>query len=277
MMASRDSRTRSDRRVGQRRRSERWGSRARFVARSAWYGFVFDVVLLAVVFVTQRRTRAGLRILSRRLTGEPEAVFPRPRFLGNGNIPDFEQLSGELEEIRRTDRIDVVTGLANQVETRNMLQLQTEVAARDGTWLSACIADLDHFKEINDNHGHAAGDEALRQLGDRFRVALELGQPIGRWGGDEFLLLLPQEDLGGARDLAERVRRAVEVSPFLLANGTSLGLTVTLGVASGHGRGLDADLLFQAADGDLLEAKKGGRNRVGPGRALTIPAQTASV
>jgi diguanylate cyclase (GGDEF)-like protein len=198
----------------------------------------------------------------------PEA-FPQPQFLGNGNIEEFEQVAGELEQIRRLATTDAVTGLPNQAETRNMLLLYTEVAALEGAWLSACVADLDHFKEINDTHGHAAGDDALRQLGERFRDSVDSGQPIGRWGGYEFLLLLPRMDLNAARDLAEEVRCSVEGSPFQLADGTRLRLTVTIGVASGRGNGLDASLLFEAADGDLLEMKKVERNRVGAGRLIS--------
>ncbi len=247
-----------------RRRADRWRSRLRpFV-----YAFLIDTALFAAFFVAQRRTKVSLRVLSRRSRGESEA-FPQPRFLGNGNIEDFEQVAGELEQIRRLATTDAVTGLPNQAETRNMLLLYTEVAALEGAWLSACVADLDHFKEINDTHGHAAGDDALRQLGERFRGSVDSGQPIGRWGGDEFLLLLPRMDLNAARDLAEEVRCSVEGSPFQLADGTRLRLTVTIGVASGRGNGLDASLLFEAADGDLLETKKVERNRVGAGRLIS--------
>lgn len=226
------------------------------------------MIVLAAIFVLQRRTRTSLNVLSRRLKGEQAAAFPRPRFLGNGNIEDFERLAGELEEIRRTATTDVVTGLPNQAETRNTMLLYTEVAALEGAWLSACVAYLDHFKEINDIHGHVAGDEALRLFGERLRGSLDSGQPIGRWGGDEFLMLFPRADLGVARDRAEELRLAVEATPFVLADGTSLRLTVTVGVASGHGKGLDASVLFEAADSDLLETKKVERNRVGPGRLL---------
>jgi diguanylate cyclase (GGDEF)-like protein len=259
--AQADRRTRGRRR----RRKDRWGARLRPV----WYGFVIDVIILAVLFVAQRRTKVSLKVLAKRLRGEPDAAFPKPRLLGNGNIDDFEQLARELEEVRRTATTDVITGLPNQAETQKMMLLYTEVAAREGTWLSACVADLDNFKKINDTYGHAAGNEALSQLGERFRSSLDPGKPIGRWGGDEFLFLFPRVDLADAKDLAEEVRRAVEESPFCLADGTSLQLTVTLGVASGRGKGLDASLLFNAADADVIETKRVERNRVGSGRLLS--------
>ena len=254
----------ADRRIPgrRRRRRERWAARLR----PALYGLGIDAIIIAVLLVAQRRTQLGLSVLSRRVQGETDAQFPRPRFLGNGNIEDFEKVAAELEEIRRADKTDAVTGLPGQTETRNMLLLYSEVAAMEGARLSACVADLDHFKVINDTHGHAAGDEVLRQLGDRVKGVLDSGHPIGRWGGDEFLLLFPRTDLSSARELAEEVRSAVEGSPFGLADGTNLRLTVTLGVASASGIGLDANRLFMAADGDLIEAKQVGRNRVGLGR-----------
>jgi diguanylate cyclase (GGDEF)-like protein len=230
------------------------------------YAFLIDTALFVAIFVVQRRTQAGLNILSRRLGGEQEAAFPRPRFLGNGNIEDFQRLAKELEELRRNATTDVVTGLANPAMTQTNLLLYVEVAAREDAALSACVADLDNFKQINEVYGHLAGNEVLRQLGERLRGCLDSGQPIGRWGGDEFLLLFPRTDLEAARAVADQVRRAVDGSPFDLADGSRLQLTVTIGVASARGEALDADRLFAAADGDLLETKKGGRNRVGSGR-----------
>jgi diguanylate cyclase (GGDEF)-like protein len=132
--------------------------------------------------------------------------------------------------------------------------------------LSLCVADLDHFKEVNDRHGHLAGDAVLNQLGVCLGAFVGTGERIGRWGGDEFLLLLPRLDLGEARARAEDARRAVEETAFGLPDGTSLKLTVTIGVTTGRGEALEANRLFRAADADLVETKRGGRNRVGQGR-----------
>ncbi len=252
-----------DRRIGERRRSDRWGRRLRPVLA----GIAIDGIVIAVLVVAQRRTKAGIKVLMQRLRGE-EAAFPRPRFLGNGNLENFERLASELEDLRRNATTDPVTGLPNKETLQADLLLYTEVAARDGAMLSLCVADLDHFKAVNDGHGHAAGDAVLNQLGVRLSAFVGAGELIGRWGGDEFLLLLPRPDLGEARARAEDARRAVEATAFVLPDGSSLRLTVTIGVATGRGETLEANRLFRAADDDLLETKPGGRNRVGPGRLV---------
>ena len=255
---------RPKRRTGERRRSDRLSRRLRPVL----IGFAIDAIAIAVLLVAQHRTKAGINVLVRRLKGE-EAAFPRPRFLGNGNVEDFERLASELEDLRRSATTDPVTGLPNKATLQTDLLLYTEVAARDGALLSVCVADLDHFKDVNDGHGHAAGDAVLSQLGERLGAFVMAGERIGRWGGDEFLLLLPRLDLGEARARAEDARRAVDATAFLLPDGSSLELTVTIGVATGHREALEANRLFRAADADLLETKRGGRNRVGPGRLLS--------
>lgn len=257
---------RNDRRDKQRRRQvDRWERRMRPIV----IAVVIDVALLAAFLVAQRRTQASLRVLSKRLRGEPVGRFPRPRFIGNGSLEDFEQFAGELEQIRRMATTDPITGLVSPAMTQNNLLLYTEVAAREDSWLSACVADLDHFKDINDTFGHLACNEILKQLGDRLRISVGAGQPVGRWGGDEFLLLLPRMDVVAAREVADAVRRSVDESPFALEDGTRLHLTVTLGVAAGRGEAIKAaDRLFHAADADLRDAKAGGRNRVGAGRTL---------
>ncbi len=259
-------------RGNRRRRRDRWEARFRPIL----YGSVIDAIIFVVLLVAQRRTRVGLDVLSRRLGGDQEAKFPRARLLGNGNIGDFERVASELEDVRRTATTDSVTGLASPATVRTNLLLYTEVAAREGAWIGACVADLDHFKQINDTFGHAAGDEALRLLGERFKGVLTSGQPVGRWGGDEFLLLLPRMDLAATQSLADELRRHVDREPFQISDEASVRLTVTVGVAAGCGEELEAMRLFNAADGDLLEAKKDGRNKVGRGRLLGSPRLPAA-
>ena len=233
------------------------------------YAVLIDVLVIGLVVLIQTRTKAGLDVLSRRLRGDSDAAFPHPRFLGNGNVEDFERFAAELEQQRRTAATDPVTGLRNRATLQTDLLLHAEVAARGSEWLSSCVADLDHFKSINDRHGHTAGDMVLRQLGDRLQRSVGAAGLVGRWGGDEFVMILPRLDLASSRELADRARRDVAESPFVLGDGTRLPLTMTVGVASGQGDRLDAHALFEAADADLLETKAGGRNRVGMGRRLS--------
>jgi hypothetical protein len=105
------SAARRERRINQRRRQDRWGRRIRPIVT----GFVFDGIVIAAIAVIQPRTKAGISVLSRRLKGEQAAAFPRPRFLGDGNIEDFERFASELEELRRDATTDPVTGLPNKV------------------------------------------------------------------------------------------------------------------------------------------------------------------
>jgi len=248
----------ADRRIPgrRRRRRERWAARLR----PALYGLGIDAIIIAVLLVAQRRTQLGLSVLSRRVQGETDAQFPRPRFLGNGNIEDFEKVAAELEEIRRADKTDAVTGLPGQTETRNMLLLYSEVAAMEGARLSACVADLDHFKVINDTHGHAAGDEVLRQLGDRVKGVLDSGHPIGRWGGDEFLLLLNNSGLTEATAQIDRLRKWVCGNYTVQVNSATKELRVdaSIGLAERQPEETVKELLDRA-DARMYEQKAASR------------------
>jgi diguanylate cyclase (GGDEF)-like protein len=123
------------------------------------------------------------------------------------------------------------------------------------------FADLDHFKHINDSHGHAAGDAVLHQIGRRMHSMLRVSDAIGRYGGEEFLLVLPRADAPGGREVAERVRAAVE-KEVVMAESFGLRVTVSLGVASTDTSGFDPVRLVADADQALYRAKAHGRNCV---------------
>jgi diguanylate cyclase (GGDEF)-like protein len=133
-------------------------------------------------------------------------------------------------------------------------------AERLGAPFSVCLLDIDHFKAINDTHGHAAGDAVLRHLPDVAAVGLRGFDVFGRLGGEEFLLVLPGTDLAGAMVVAERVRAAVDTAGFpgIPAGGR---VSVTLGVAQGA-RGEEVSALLARADRALYLGKATGRNRV---------------
>ena len=131
-------------------------------------------------------------------------------------------------------------------------------SARYGRGLSVLFLDLDHFKDVNDLHGHEAGDLALRMLGSVASEALRATDVPGRWGGEEFVAVLPETTAIEAGLLAERLRLAVAAHDF----GAPGGLTVSIGVASYPEDGETRDALVSAADGAMYVAKRQGRNRV---------------
>jgi diguanylate cyclase (GGDEF)-like protein len=149
-------------------------------------------------------------------------------------------------------------------------------AERFGTPLSVVLADLDRFKEVNDTHGHAIGDEALWTFADVLRETMREADVAGRWGGEEFLLLLPGADEDGASQLAERVR--ARLSARRIAGAPDLRLTASFGVAE-YVPESGAERLVGAADRALYQAKRAGKNRVerdGSNRLLTVSQQKSA-
>lgn len=156
---------------------------------------------------------------------------------------------------------DPLTGLANRGSALAELQNRFGLSQRYGRPLSVVVCDLDHFKSVNDTFGHGAGDFVLRTFGERLVATLREADLAGRIGGEEFLMVLPETDLTGARPFAERLRKAIAGTPVPLASG---GLTVTcsLGIAERTGDDLNAGQLLARADAALYRAKGGGRNQV---------------
>jgi diguanylate cyclase (GGDEF)-like protein len=155
---------------------------------------------------------------------------------------------------------DNLTGLWNRRMVREQLTIEFSREKREGKPIAVALADLDHFKRINDTYGHPAGDVLLREAGVRMRSALRSYDSIGRYGGEEFLIVLPGCDTDEAIFVAERARAAVATP--LLVNGIDMPLSVSMGVASTRTAMDDPDALIQAADEALYRAKAAGRNLV---------------
>ena len=156
---------------------------------------------------------------------------------------------------------DPLTGLANRGNTLAEFQNRFGLSLRYGRPLSVVICDLDLFKNVNDTHGHGAGDVVLQTFGQRVLAALREADLGGRIGGEEFLMVLPETDLGGARQFAERLRRAIGEAPIPVADGL-LQVTCSLGVAERLVTDEDPGQLLARADAALYAAKAGGRDRV---------------
>lgn len=153
---------------------------------------------------------------------------------------------------------DALTGLYNRGAIMNLLQREITRCAREKSKLGAILADIDHFKTINDNYGHNAGDQALLEVAGRMQSALRSYDFLGRYGGEEFLVVAPGCGAKEARDVAERLRTAVSKSPIRIGEAT-INVTISLGVSvAGECETMTA--LLKRADLALYEAKDAGRN-----------------
>jgi diguanylate cyclase (GGDEF)-like protein len=174
----------------------------------------------------------------------------------------LEQVTQEAERYRRLAMEDSLTGLANRRQLDERLAALMREAELRGSVLTVALADVDHFKGINDRFSHAVGDEVLRCVGEILRGQCRLGDMAGRFGGEEFMLIFRGLDIRAAAEACERVRRAVESWDWQSIH-PQLRVTLSLGLASNisfeHPQGL-----LDAADHWLYEAKHHGRNQVQP-------------
>ncbi len=163
---------------------------------------------------------------------------------------------------RRTASVDDLTGALNRAALRPRLaELRHQVAA-SGAPVGVIVGDIDHFKAINDRHGHVAGDNVLRGIARRLSECVSAFDPVYRLGGEEFVILLPGHDSDAAYDVAARMHKAVRARPL-----DGVGATMSFGVASSDaGQPFDFDVAFERADAALYAAKRGGRDRVSTGR-----------
>ena len=172
-----------------------------------------------------------------------------------------EQLVQAHEALREQATRDSLTGLWNRGMILEILDREIARAKRQGEPVSFVMADVDYFKQINDACGHLAGDAVLKEVAERLRRNVRQYDAVGRYGGEEFLIVLPGCDLAGGMQQAERLRLAIANELFLLP-GTGRAVTCSLGVAAADGTGpVDGDMLMREADSALYCAKRNGRNR----------------
>jgi two-component system, cell cycle response regulator len=173
-----------------------------------------------------------------------------------------ERILGLHKKLHIEATHDRLTGVWNRAAIVDYLQRALQRAARENTCIGVIVADLDHFKSVNDTLGHAAGDKVLQEAARRMELALRPDDHIGRYGGEEFLITVSGCDWSQTMMLAERVRRTISTGSVMSEAG-EIPITVSLGVAmSGGVSGEDAGRLIAAADEALYRAKKAGRNRV---------------
>ena len=219
-----------------------------------------------VVFLTGRSDTAdmvdGLRLGAHdylRKPCEPAELLARVQAAAR-----VKRLQDELrqrnEELDLVSRTDSLTGLHNRRHVEEYLARLLSLARRNGEPIAVLLIDIDHFKLVNDGHGHDAGDAVLREAADRMARIVRFEDMVGRWGGEEFLVVLPNTATQGAAELAERLRQAVADEPCRLPDGGAVQVTISLGCAASLTD--DAGTLVRSADAAMYEAKESGRNRV---------------
>ena len=184
-----------------------------------------------------------------------------------------DDLVAAAEALRFGATHDPLTGLWNRASILDTLGREVHRARREGNSIGIFLADLDHFKSINDTYGHFAGDEVLREAARRFVDSVRSYDAVGRYGGEEFLILLPGCDASSMPARAEQIRSAIGTRPVETTAG-AISFTLSVGaVASTKGPEDDANALLRAADAALYRAKSRGRNRV----ELATPAEIPKV
>jgi diguanylate cyclase (GGDEF)-like protein/PAS domain S-box-containing protein len=187
-------------------------------------------------------------------TGKVEFVI-----LSAQDISEQVRMQAKLQRLALRDPL---TGVYNRLELIRRLREEISRARRYRRQVSAFLLDVDHFKRINDRHGHRAGDAALRLLVQGLEEESRRSDYIARFGGEEFVVILPETAPGKALELAQRLRGRVQHSPLELPDGQILHLTVSIGVAAFPDHADDWEELIEAADLAMYQAKQRGRNRV---------------
>lgn len=235
------------------------------------------------------------RLVSRRLENGSVALIPLPRdhraigviafgsrdrarftsdlasdFLAHLGVIVAISLENAVNRARlvRSGVTDFLTGWHNRRYFHNRLREELARAERTGKALACLMIDIDHFKEINDRHGHLAGDEALKEVARRAEAEIRAGDTGARFGGDEFAILLAGAETEHALKLAERIRQVVAATPIRVPDGSPVSVTLSLGLATARPQPRSRDYKAQAerliseADAALYRAKSAGRDRV---------------
>ncbi len=225
-------------------------------------GAIVGAALFALTI--QRRQLRRLARLTERLAHGTEPVDAS----SEGRIRDprlresFEQLAIRISQTWTLATQDMLTEVANRQYLLTRLGEEIVRASRYGHQLSIAMIDIDHFKRLNDTHGHLAGDQVLHRVAQVLMTGVRRVDIVGRYGGEEFLVILPETDVDAAASIAEKLRRAVGREQVTLADGSVVSVTLSAGVAGGLGSHLRLDALVNDADAALYSAKALGRDQV---------------
>jgi diguanylate cyclase len=170
------------------------------------------------------------------------------------------ELTLALSRIQDLATRDELTGLVNRRHMNLLLEQERQRGARSGRLFALAMIDIDHFKAVNDHYGHGVGDDVLRSLARQMPQALRATDVVARWGGEEFVVLMPESALGMARIGLERLRGRIAATPMAHLSGVPMRVTVSAGLAE-HIAGESVQQTLERADRALYEAKAQGRNR----------------
>jgi diguanylate cyclase (GGDEF)-like protein len=233
--------------------SNRVSSDPRFVERrhQAWT----PAAIMAVPLITARECIGVLSVVRRNRRPYRPVDLHLLQLVAELSVPYLE-----IARLKRISESDPLTLLHNRRFVQENLPEEIRRAGHHHAPLAAAMIDLDHFKLVNDHHGHEVGDEVLVEAAERIRRACRQSDLVARWGGEEFLIIFPQTSLRQAAIVAERIRRSIADSPFATSAGP-VQVTASLGAATRQ-RGEEARTLIRRADQAMYQAKRGGRNRV---------------
>jgi diguanylate cyclase (GGDEF)-like protein len=227
-------------------------------------GFVTGAATVAVLALVlfEIRVRSLVRGAERIATGELGIKVAVPgsgleRRLG----VSINAISSALAETYDRATVDRLTGVANRQSVITALWNEVERAGRYGRAISVAFLDIDHFKNVNDTYGHAAGDIVLRGVAQAIKANLRASDLVGRYGGEEFMLVLAETNVEEASVLAEKLRAIVEKLEFEVEGNPNLSVTISIGIAGGSGQAVRFETLVRDADGAMYSAKSLGRNQ----------------
>jgi diguanylate cyclase (GGDEF)-like protein len=214
-------------------------------------------------FVNETRVTRAIQLADADQVRFGDAIY---KFLAGSNIE-----SAYHEAIHNMAIQDGMTGIHNKRYFMEFLEREIAVCTRHGHPLTLVMFDVDHFKKVNDSHGHLAGDAVLKDLAGRIRPRIRREDLFARYGGEEFACVLPSTALPGGIVFAEHLRTLIEERPTEF-DTQYIPFTISLGVTTLHREtGVDPAALIKRADDNLYAAKRGGRNRVVPSLADLVP------
>lgn len=215
---------------------------------------------LPVLLVTARTDRTfRTRALQDGATDFVTKPFDRNELLAR--IDNLVDSAAAFRSLRQQTRIDSLTGLFNRARVLHVLDKQCELSVAGGYDLSVVMIDVDHFKVINDTHGHGVGDEVLREVAKRLQAGVRSCDAVGRYGGEEFLVILPSCGYGQAVHIAESIAARMRETPVATSVGP-LHVTISGGVSTRAGGCTPPSEMVDAADRALYRAKREGRDRI---------------
>ena len=185
----------------------------------------------------------------------------------NGMVEKLEKNEMALHELAIRDGL---TGLYNHREFYRLLESELLRAHRFNHPVALLLLDIDHFKQVNDRHGHLAGDTVLRELGQRLPAQVRAIDHVCRYGGEEVAMILPEIERESAIQSAERIRAKIAAEPFIVNGETEIVVTVSIGIAIYSDDGTTSEELVAATDAALYKAKEQGRNRVAGSKLVRI-------